>query len=107
MAHDIIMPMLGMAQDTGIIVAWQKQLGDPIKASDILMEIETDKSVVEVEAGHPNSSLGELHRQGQPHVAQADHPDAGVVRVDSFSQLLKPVHAPPSGAGGAASRPRK
>jgi len=52
MAHDIIMPMLGMAQDTGIIVSWQKQLGDPVKASDILMEVETDKSVVEVEVGH-------------------------------------------------------
>ena len=52
MAHDIIMPMLGMAQDTGIIVSWQKQLGDAVKASDILMEVETDKSTVEVEVGH-------------------------------------------------------
>jgi hypothetical protein len=52
MAHDIILPMLGMAQDTGIIVAWHKEIGDAVKASDILMEVETDKSVVEVEAGH-------------------------------------------------------
>lgn len=52
MANDIIMPALGMAQDTGIIVAWHKQLGDPVKASDVLMEVETDKATVEVEAGH-------------------------------------------------------
>jgi pyruvate/2-oxoglutarate dehydrogenase complex dihydrolipoamide acyltransferase (E2) component len=51
MAHDIIMPMLGMVQDTGIIVSWHKQLGDAVKASDILMEVETDKATVEIEAG--------------------------------------------------------
>lgn len=52
MAHDIIMPALGMAQETGIIIAWKKQPGDAVKASDVVMEIETDKSTVEIEAGH-------------------------------------------------------
>jgi pyruvate/2-oxoglutarate dehydrogenase complex dihydrolipoamide acyltransferase (E2) component len=51
MAYDVIMPMLGMAQETGIIVSWKKKPGDAVKASDILMEVETDKSTVEVEAG--------------------------------------------------------
>ncbi|MBU2485636.1 MAG: pyruvate dehydrogenase [Alphaproteobacteria bacterium] len=49
---EIIMPALGMAQDTGLIVAWRKQPGDPVAASDVLLEVETDKSVMEVEAGH-------------------------------------------------------
>ena len=49
---EIIMPALGMAQDTGVIVAWRKKPGDPVEASDILLEVETDKSVMEVEAGH-------------------------------------------------------
>jgi pyruvate/2-oxoglutarate dehydrogenase complex dihydrolipoamide acyltransferase (E2) component len=52
MAHDVIMPMLGMAQETGIIVSWKKKLGDQVKAGDILMEVETDKSTIELEAGH-------------------------------------------------------
>jgi pyruvate/2-oxoglutarate dehydrogenase complex dihydrolipoamide acyltransferase (E2) component len=51
MAHDVIMPMLGMVQDTGIIVSWHKQIGDAVKASDTLMEVETDKATVEIEAG--------------------------------------------------------
>jgi pyruvate dehydrogenase E2 component (dihydrolipoamide acetyltransferase)/2-oxoglutarate dehydrogenase E2 component (dihydrolipoamide succinyltransferase) len=51
MAHDVIMPMLGMVQDTGIIVSWHKQIGDAVKASDVLMEVETDKATVEIEAG--------------------------------------------------------
>jgi len=50
--EEIIMPALGMAQDTGLIVAWRKKPGDPVSASDILLEVETDKSVMEVEAGH-------------------------------------------------------
>lgn len=49
---EIIMPALGMAQDTGEIVAWRKSPGDPVLATDILLEVETDKSVMEVEAGH-------------------------------------------------------
>jgi hypothetical protein len=51
MAHDIVMPMLGMVQDTGIIVSWHKQPGDAVKVSDVLMEVETDKATVEIEAG--------------------------------------------------------
>ncbi|MBB4123235.1 biotin/lipoyl-containing protein [Martelella radicis] len=49
---EIIMPALGMAQDTGLIVNWCKDAGDKVSASDILLEVETDKSVMEVEAGH-------------------------------------------------------
>jgi len=51
-SKEIIMPALGMAQDTGVIVAWHKNPGDPVIATDILLDVETDKSVMEVEAGH-------------------------------------------------------
>ncbi|MFP1631851.1 biotin/lipoyl-containing protein [Zhengella sp. ZM62] len=50
--ENVIMPALGMAQDTGLIVSWAKQPGDPVAADDILLEVETDKSVMEVTAGH-------------------------------------------------------
>ena len=52
MAHEIIMPALGMAQETGLLVTWVKNLGDQVKAGEILMEVETDKSTMEVEAEH-------------------------------------------------------
>ncbi len=51
MPHEVIMPALGMSQDTGLVVAWHKAKGDQVKASDVLMEVETDKSTMEVEAG--------------------------------------------------------
>ncbi|MDQ0317809.1 biotin/lipoyl-containing protein [Amorphus orientalis] len=50
MPHDVIMPALGMSQDSGLIVSWLKQPGDPVKAGDALMEVETDKATMEVEA---------------------------------------------------------
>ncbi|MEZ5823527.1 MAG: biotin/lipoyl-containing protein [Geminicoccaceae bacterium] len=51
MPHEIMMPQLGMAQDTGTIVAWHKAVGDPVKADDVLFEVETDKTTMEVPAG--------------------------------------------------------
>jgi pyruvate dehydrogenase E2 component (dihydrolipoamide acetyltransferase) len=50
MATDVIMPALGMAQETGRLVSWFKQEGDLVTRGEMLMEIETDKSVVEIEA---------------------------------------------------------
>lgn len=50
MAYDVTMPQLGMTQDSGIIVSWVKALGDPVKSGDVLMEVETDKATMEVEA---------------------------------------------------------
>ncbi|KQI70527.1 pyruvate dehydrogenase [Loktanella sp. 5RATIMAR09] len=50
MPLDVIMPALGMAQETGQIVAWHKQPGDPVSKGDVLFEVETDKATMEVEA---------------------------------------------------------
>jgi pyruvate/2-oxoglutarate dehydrogenase complex dihydrolipoamide acyltransferase (E2) component len=50
MPLDVVMPALGMAQETGLIVAWHKQSGDPVAKGDALFEVETDKATMEVEA---------------------------------------------------------
>ena len=47
---DVIMPALGMAQDTGKLLKWLKAPGDAVDVGDQLFEVETDKSVMEVEA---------------------------------------------------------
>jgi pyruvate/2-oxoglutarate dehydrogenase complex dihydrolipoamide acyltransferase (E2) component len=52
MAQNVIMPALGMAQETGVIVSWLKVHGDAVKKGEPLMEVETDKAVMEVEAQH-------------------------------------------------------
>lgn len=50
MATDVILPALGMAQDTGKIVQWLKTEGEQVAKGEPLVEIETDKATVEVEA---------------------------------------------------------
>jgi pyruvate dehydrogenase E2 component (dihydrolipoyllysine-residue acetyltransferase) len=50
MATDVIMPALGMAQETGKILRWLKTEGEAVSKGEPLMEVETDKVTVEVEA---------------------------------------------------------
>ena len=50
MATEVIMPALNPGQETGIFLEWLKQEGDSIEKGEPLMEVETDKANVEVEA---------------------------------------------------------
>src|ERR1700746_1609823 len=50
MPISVVMPALEMAQDTGTLVSWRKKEGETVAKGEILLEIETDKAVVEVEA---------------------------------------------------------
>ncbi|MGA9074032.1 MAG: biotin/lipoyl-containing protein, partial [Candidatus Sulfotelmatobacter sp.] len=50
MAFSVVMPALEMAQETGKLIAWRKQEGDRVVKGEPLLEIETDKAVLEVEA---------------------------------------------------------
>jgi len=50
MAISVVMPALEMAQETGKVLAWRKKEGEQVTKGEPLLEIETDKAVVEVEA---------------------------------------------------------
>ncbi len=50
MAAEVIMPALGMAQETGKVLRWLKAEGDAVVKGEPLLEIETDKVTVELEA---------------------------------------------------------
>ncbi len=50
MVKEIVMPALGMAQETGTLLQWLKAPGDAVSKGEPLMEVETDKATVEVEA---------------------------------------------------------
>jgi len=50
MAKEVIMPALGMAQETGTLLAWLKQAGDTVVKGEPLMTVATDKTDVEIEA---------------------------------------------------------
>jgi pyruvate dehydrogenase E2 component (dihydrolipoamide acetyltransferase) len=50
MPTDVIMPALGMAQETGKVLRWLKVDGDTVAKGEPLLEVETDKVTVEIEA---------------------------------------------------------
>ncbi|MGH7768518.1 MAG: dihydrolipoamide acetyltransferase family protein [Candidatus Binatia bacterium] len=71
MATEVIMPALGMAQEKGTLLNWLKAEGDSVKKGEPLMEVETDKAAVEVEApasgvlAHVTASAGDEIPVGQ------------------------------------------
>src|SRR5687767_5614969 len=101
MAVSVVMPALEMAQETGKLVSWLKKEGEPVKKGDMLLEVETDKAVVEIEAqadgvlGGVTAKIGDVVPVGQ-----------------TIAWLLKPGEAVPSAAAptqtgrtGAAAAP--
>ena len=64
MATNVIMPALEMAQESGVLVNWLKQDGELVSKGEPLMEIETDKVTVEIEAPASGLLRGILARVG-------------------------------------------
>jgi pyruvate dehydrogenase E2 component (dihydrolipoamide acetyltransferase) len=50
MAISVVMPALEMAQETGKLISWLKKEGESVSKGEMLLEIETDKAVMEIEA---------------------------------------------------------
>ena len=48
MAEVIRMPLLSDTMTEGKIIAWNKKVGDAVKADDVLADVETDKATMEV-----------------------------------------------------------
>jgi pyruvate dehydrogenase E2 component (dihydrolipoyllysine-residue acetyltransferase) len=50
MITKVFMPKLSDAMETGKVIKWLKKEGDVVKGGDVLVEVETDKANVEIEA---------------------------------------------------------
>ena len=50
MPTSVVMPALEMAQETGRLISWLKKEGESVAKGEPLLEIETDKAVMEVES---------------------------------------------------------
>src|SRR5512141_2914412 len=65
MATSVIMPALEMAQETGKLLQWLKHAGDAVTKGEPIMEIETDKVTVEIEAPASGTLGGVTAREGE------------------------------------------
>ena len=64
MAYSVIMPKAGMMMETGRVMRWFKKEGEQIEAGEPLLEIETDKTTMEIEAGESGILLKICARAG-------------------------------------------
>ena len=65
MAVEIIMPKLGVDMQEGEIIEWKKQESDEVKEGDILLEIMSDKTNMEIEAEDSGVLLKIVKGNGQ------------------------------------------
>lgn len=65
MATEIIMPKLGVDMQEGEIIEWKKQEGDVVNEGDILLEIMSDKTNMELEAEDSGVLLKITHGNGE------------------------------------------
>src|SRR5262245_57773298 len=96
MATSVVMPALEMAQETGKIVSWLKKEGDPIRKGELLLEVETDKAVVEIEATADGVLAGVKSHEG-------DVVPVGV----TIAWIVAPGEQPPQETSTAAPAARK
>mgnify|MGYP000188683861 CR=1 FL=1 len=64
MAIPVIMPRQGQSVETCIIGEWYKQVGDQVKAGDLLFSYETDKASFEEEAKEDGELLAVFYEEG-------------------------------------------
>lgn len=89
-ATNVIMPVLGMSQDSGKLIRWIKKAGDRIEKGEPLMEVETDKATVEIESPASGVLAQVIAQEGD------EVPVAQVIAViqDSSEQQVKPATSP-------------
>ncbi len=87
MALSVVMPALEMAQETGKLVSWLKKEGEQVRKGEMLVEVETDKAVVEIEAAGDGILAGVTAKPGD------------VVQVGrTIAWLVQPGETPPTTA---------
>ncbi len=93
MAISVVMPALEMAQETGKLLAWRKKEGERVSKGEPLLEIETDKAVVEIEAPGDGVLAGVTADVG------------AVIPVgETIAWLVAPGEQPPAKTAAAAAR---
>ncbi len=94
MAFSVVMPALEMAQETGKLIAWRKKEGDPVSKGEPLLEIETDKAVVEVEAPADGILAGITASEG-----------AEIPVGQTIAWIVAPGEQPPTDGASSVSAP--
>jgi pyruvate dehydrogenase E1 component beta subunit len=110
MASEVLMPALSPTMTEGKIARWIKSEGDPVRAGDVLAEIETDKATMEVEAVDEGVLAKIVIPEGTDHVA-VNTPIAVIaengedVEAELAAKATAPAARPPVSAAAATPAP--
>lgn len=120
MVHTIILPKLGQMTEESTIVRWLKREGELVSKGEILFEMETDKSIMEVESffdgtllkilvpeggnvpvmtpvafiGTPGEALPELEPSRPPVTAQSSQPATERIPVPQGTKPAEKTSVP-------------
>jgi pyruvate dehydrogenase E2 component (dihydrolipoamide acetyltransferase) len=92
MAISVVMPALEMAQETGKLISWLKKEGEAVAKGEPLLEIETDKAVMEIESPGEGVLAGVKAQPG-----------ADVPVGQTIAWIVCPGEAPPADEAHVAS----
>lgn len=125
MSSNILMPAFTPTMEEGSIVSWLVSEGDAVSPGDVIAEIETDKSIIELEAPEggvvqkilipadtEGVKVGSIiavigHEGGAAEDSTVeDHPSAPVSSADDEGQAQQGEAAPAEAAAGSRSRVR-
>ncbi len=97
----IKMPQLSDTMTEGVVVTWEKNLGDAIKRGDVVATVETDKAIMDVEVfrdgflSGPQAAIDSVVAVGQPMA----------YLVESAEQVVSDSSVVEAGAKPAAAKP--
>lgn len=95
---ELLMPKMGMVMTEGAIVEWMKNPGDPVSKGEVILTIETDKTVREIEADCDGVLLEILYQEG-------DVVDVGTVIARIDNQATPAREQPAAEEARPATRP--
>ena len=101
MSVEVLMPALSPTMTEGKLSRWLKQVGDDVRAGDVIAEIETDKATMEVEAVDEGKLARILIGEGTDGVA-VNTPIA-VITADGESETPAAAPAPALAPAPAAA----
>ncbi len=65
MAHEVLMPQLGLTMEEGTVSKWLKNKGDAVKAGEVIAEITTDKLTNEIQSEYDGVILEIIAEEGE------------------------------------------
>jgi pyruvate dehydrogenase E2 component (dihydrolipoyllysine-residue acetyltransferase) len=97
MPTNVIMPALELAQETGKVLRWMKAPGDTVRKGEPIVEIETDKVTVEIEAPASGILRDVTAREGD--VIPVGQTIAVIAAATEAPAGTAPASVPPVGRG--------